>query len=100
MAERTATNAPIQGTAADVIKLAIRYVDEDLEKSGLSGHTHLVLQVHDELVYEIKEDCIEKAKKVIKNAMETVFPRSFLKLAVDIPILVNSGSGKNLGEVK
>lgn len=100
MAERTATNAPIQGTAADVIKLAIRYADEDLQKSGLKDKAHLVLQVHDELVYEIEESCLEEAEIIIKNAMEGVLERSFLKIKTDIPLLVHFGSGNNLGEVK
>ena len=100
MAERTATNAPIQGTAADVIKLAIRYADEDLKKNGLKDKVHLVLQVHDELVYEIEECVLEKAGEIIKNAMEGVLERSFLKIKTDIPLLVHFGSGNNLGEVK
>ncbi len=100
MAERTAINAPVQGTAADIIKLAIRYANEDLEKAGLSGYAHLVLQIHDELVYEIKEDVKEKAEKIIEKAMESVLERSYLKYKTEIPILVNYGSGKNLGDVK
>lgn len=99
-AERTATNAPIQGTAADVIKLAIRYAEEDLEKEGLLGDVHLVLQIHDELVYEIKEDVLEKAEKVIKNAMENVFSRSYLQYKSEVPLTVHCGSGSNLGQVK
>jgi len=68
MAERTATNAPIQGTAtADIIKLAIRYAHEDLEKAGLLNQVHLVLQIHDELVYEIREEVLQKADKIIKK---------------------------------
>ena len=73
MAERTAINAPVQGTAtADIIKLAIRYAEEDLKKAGLLPKAHLVLQIHDELVYEVEEKMIEEAEKVIKNAMQTV----------------------------
>ncbi len=100
MAERTATNAPIQGTAADVIKLAIRYADEDLKKNGLKDRVHLVLQVHDELVYEIEESVLKEAEQIIKDAMEGVLERSFLRLKTDIPLLVHFGSGNNLGEVK
>lgn len=100
MAERTATNAPIQGTAADVIKLAIRYAEEDILKKGLSQKVHLILQVHDELVYEIEEGVLEEAEKVIKDAMENALERSFLRLKTDIPLLVHSGVGNNLGEVK
>src|SRR3989344_3928591 len=76
MAERTATNAPIQGTAADIIKLAIRYAEEDLDKAGLLSQVHLMLQIHDELVYEIEESALEKADKIIKQAMQNVLERS------------------------
>ena len=101
MAERTAINAPVQGTAtADIIKLAIRYVSEDLKKAGLLVKVHLVLQIHDELVYEIEENVLAEASKIIKNAMEGVLERSYLHYKTDIPILVHFGSGNNLGEVK
>jgi len=100
MAERTATNAPLQGTAADIIKLAIRYAEEDLKKSGLLEKTHLVLQIHDELVYEVEEGVLEKANKIIINAMEGVLERSYLQYKTEIPLLVHSGFGQNLGEVK
>ena len=101
MAERTATNAPIQGTAtADIIKLAIRYVEEDLKKEKLLEKVHLVLQIHDELVYEIEENVLEKADQIIKNAMRGVLERSYLHYKTDIPLEVHSGSGDNLGEVK
>ena len=100
MAERTATNAPVQGTAADIIKLAIRYADEDLKEAGLLSQVHLVLQIHDELVYEIEESFLLKADKIIKNAMRSVLGRSYLHYQTDIPLEVHSGSGNNFGEVK
>lgn len=100
MAERTATNASIQGTAADIIKLAIRYAEEDLKKAGLSDRAHLVLQVHDELVYEIEESVLPRAEKIIKDAMGSVLSRSFLRYKTDIPLIVHSGFGNNLEEVK
>lgn len=100
MAERTATNASIQGTAADVIKLAIRFADEDLQKAELAGQVHLVLQVHDELVYEIKNEVLAEAVEIIKNAMRDVLSRSYLCYKTDVPLEVHEGSGQNLGEVK
>ncbi len=100
MAERTATNAPIQGTAADIIKLAIRFVEEDLDKENLLDKVHLVLQIHDELVFEIKEEVLEKASLIIQNAMEGVLSRSYLHYKTDIPLTVHFGFGSNLGEVK
>ena len=100
MAERTATNAPIQGTAADIIKLAMKDAHEDLRKAGLLDKTHLILQIHDELVYEVKDEVLKEAEKIIKNAMEEVLLCSFLHYKTTIPLLVHSGSGNNLGEVK
>ena len=100
MAERTATNAPLQGTAADIIKLAIRYADEDLKKAGLSDKAHLILQIHDELVYEIEESVLEEADVIIKKAMEGVLERSYIEYKTEIPLIVHSGRGGNLGEVK
>lgn len=101
MAERTAINAPVQGTAtADIIKLAIRFVNEDLEKNKIQDKVHLILQIHDELVYEIKEDVLEKAEEIIKKAMEEILERSYLKFKNEVPIIVNFGSGDSLGEVK
>lgn len=101
MALRTATNAPIQGTAtADIIKLAIRFAEEDLEREKLLDKVHLVLQIHDELVYEIEENILVKAEKIIKNAMEGVLARSYLHYKTDIPLEVHSGFGNNFGEVK
>ena len=77
MAERTATNAPIQGTAADVIKLAIRFAEEDLVQAGIREQVHLLLQIHDELIYEVVEGFEEQATKIISVAMRGVFARSF-----------------------
>jgi DNA polymerase-1 len=101
MAERTAINAPVQGTAtADIIKLAIRYANEDLQKAGLLAKVHLILQIHDELVYEIEESVLEKAGEIIKKAMESVLERAYLKYKTEIPLIVSSGFGNNFGEVK
>ena len=100
MAERTAINAPVQGTAADIIKLAIRDSEEGLKDAGLLDKVHLVLQIHDELVFETEESVLEKADKIIKNAMENVLKQSYLQYKTDIPLSVHSGFGDNLGEVK
>ncbi|MFA5937211.1 MAG: DNA polymerase [Candidatus Paceibacterota bacterium] len=101
MALRTAINAPIQGTAtADIIKLAIRYAEEDLGKTDLLNKTHLVLQIHDELVYEVEEKVLPQAEKIIENAMQTVLERSYLHYKTDVPLIVHYGSGNNFGEVK
>ncbi|HEV7702324.1 MAG TPA: DNA polymerase [Candidatus Paceibacterota bacterium] len=100
MAERTAINAPVQGTAADVIKLAIRFAEEDLKKEGLKNQVHLMLQIHDELVYEIHESVLAKASKIIKDAMEGVLLRSYIHYKTDIPLEIQYYSGNNFGELK
>ncbi|NVN97574.1 hypothetical protein HXX01_05125, partial [Candidatus Nomurabacteria bacterium] len=70
MAERMATNAPIQGTAtADIIKIGMKNAEKELEKAGLLEDARIVLQVHDELVYEIKKEKLDKVVKIIKNGM-------------------------------
>lgn len=99
MAERMAINAPLQGTAADIIKIAIKLAEDDLAKNKLLSKTHLLLQIHDELIYEAEDGAIGLAEKVIKESMESVFKRSYLNKAPDVPIVVNFSSGKNWGEL-
>ena len=100
MAERMAANAPLQGTQSDIIKLAIRYADEDLQKAGIAEKTNLILQIHDELVYEVDENLAEQAEKVIRNAMETVLERSYIHFNSPVPIVVSSGKGQTLYDIK
>ncbi|MEQ1561379.1 MAG: DNA polymerase [Nitrospira sp.] len=71
-AERMAINAPIQGTEADIIKLAMIEVDNFLSHKNLHNEVRLLLQVHDELVYEIKENIIKSVAPEIKKIMESV----------------------------
>lgn len=71
-AERIATNTPIQGSAADLIKLAMIRLDGRLREEGLSAR--LLLQVHDELLVEAKEDEAEKVAALVKSEMEGVYP--------------------------
>ncbi|OGZ04250.1 MAG: hypothetical protein A2648_00405 [Candidatus Lloydbacteria bacterium RIFCSPHIGHO2_01_FULL_41_20] len=99
MAERMATNAPLQGTAADIIKIAIKLADDDLKKEGLQDKVHLLLQIHDELVYEVEDEAVGKTEKLIKNAMEGVLGRSFLKNKSSVPLVVNASSGVNWEEI-
>ncbi len=99
-AERMAGNAPIQGTEADIIKLAIRFADEDIKKAGLEKKVHLVLQIHDELVYEIEDSAIAKATEIITSALDGVLLRSYLKLKSEVPLAVHAGIGTNLTDTK
>ena len=96
-AERMAMNAPIQGTSADLIKLAMVKADEVIENSGWRGKAELVMQVHDELVYEANEKNGEEIARALRRAMETAVSPD--KLA-GVPIVAEAGIGKNWGETK
>ncbi len=100
MAERTATNAPIQGTAADIIKLAIRFAEEDLVQAGIREEVHLLLQIHDELIYEVSESVKDQAIEIISHAMRDVFARTFLHLTSPVALEVHFGTGRHWGELK
>jgi DNA polymerase-1 len=84
-AERIAMNTPIQGTAADMIKLAMIRVDHDLRSSGLE--TRMLLQVHDELLFEVPEREVANAKLLIIDAMRHALP-------LRVPIEVEAGVGE------
>ena len=85
-AERNAVNAPIQGSAADIIKLAMIKIQDVLEQEHLK--TKMLLQVHDELVFEAPENEVETAKKLIKENMEHAYK-------TEVPLLVEVGVGEN-----
>lgn len=89
--ERAAINAPIQGSAADIIRRAMIRMPEALGSAGLSG-TRMLLQVHDELVFEVPEADADKAADVIKNTMEGAAAPA-VKLTV--PLTVDVGRGDN-----
>ncbi len=98
-AERMAVNAPIQGTAADIIKIAIKRADDEIKNKKLSDKVELLLQVHDELIYEVKEGSEKEAAKVIEDAMEGVL-KDKVKNPHQVPVLVNVSMGKNWGELE
>jgi DNA polymerase-1 len=85
-AERTAVNTPLQGTAADLIKIAMIRIDAALREQGL--RSRMTLQVHDELVFEIPEDEVEAMQPLVREQMERVH-----ELAV--PLQVEMGVGPN-----
>jgi DNA polymerase-1 len=101
MAERMAINAPIQGTAtADVIKIGMKNVYNDLKKEGIVEDVRLVLQVHDELVFEVKNGLEEKARHIIEHALKNAIPESFIKNMKSVPLEVSCGIGQSWGELK
>lgn len=99
MAERMAINAPIQGTAADVLKLAMVEIDDYLKREEKSEkrEVKLLMQVHDELVYECDENLVKEIAPKIKEIMEGVLKGKDDK---EVPITANAYSGKNWGEMK
>lgn len=99
-AERQAGNAPIQGTAADCIKIAIKNADSALREAGLIEKAYLVLQVHDELVYEVESNNVAEVSRLVEAAMKDVIPKEFLKERRMVPIEVHVIEGKNWGELK
>ncbi|HEX9110110.1 MAG TPA: DNA polymerase I [Terriglobales bacterium] len=85
-AERTAVNTPLQGTAADLIKLAMIRIDDEVRERGLNSR--MTLQVHDELVFEVPEDEVDGMKSLVREHMETAH-------ALAVPLLVELGVGLN-----
>ncbi|XKM13527.1 DNA polymerase I [Orbaceae bacterium ac157xtp] len=88
-AERAAINAPMQGTAADIIKTAMIEIDKYIKTQG--DNLRMVLQVHDELVFEVKEEVVESISKEIKRVMENCYK-------LDVPLKVDVGIGDNWDE--
>lgn len=90
-AERTAVNTPLQGTAADLIKLAMIQIDEELRSRKL--RSRMLLQVHDDLLFEVPENEIELMRGLVREKMESVHKLS-------VPLLVELGVGPNWRDVK
>ena len=86
-AERAAINAPMQGTAADIIKMAMIKVDDWISKNAADDVT-MMMQVHDELVFEIKEDKVDSYVKTINTLMESA-------ATLNVPLVVEAGVGEN-----
>jgi len=90
-AERTAQNTPLQGSAADLIKVAMRRIHDALRREGF--RTRMLLQVHDELVFEAPEDEVERVRPLVKTLMEGA-------ATLNVPLVVDVGVGKNWLEAK
>ena len=85
-AERNAVNAPIQGSAADIIKLAMINIHRRLKKE--KWESKMLLQVHDELVFDVPKSEIERLTSMVKEEMESAF-------TLDVPLVVDVGIGQN-----
>ncbi len=88
-AERLAINTPLQGTAADIIKLAMLHIDAQLKQHHLAAY--MILQIHDELIFEVPDEEIAKLTPLVKQAMENV-------MTLRVPLEVNISIGKNWKE--
>jgi len=84
--ERNAVNAPIQGSAADIIKIAMIRLQEIFKKEKFKSK--MLLQVHDELVFDVHKDEMETVKPIIKDEMERAY-------SMTIPLIVDLGEGQN-----
>jgi DNA polymerase-1 len=89
MAERLAVNTPLQGTAADLIKMAMIAIDRTIEEKRLEGS--MILQIHDELIFEVPDNELLEFEIFVKKEMEGVF-------SLSVPIEVSIAIGKNWGE--
>ena len=87
-AERNAINSPIQGTAADMIKLAMIKLHDEFKKRNFKSK--MIMQVHDELVFDALKDEVDVIKPVIINCMQAALPLPF-----DVPVIAEVGEGEN-----
>jgi DNA polymerase-1 len=90
-AERMAINSPIQGTAADIIKIAMIHIDAEMVQRNLKSK--MLLQVHDELIFEVEEEEIDIMKDLVKRGMESV-------VNLLVPLRVDMGLGVNWYDLK
>ena len=90
-AERNAINAPIQGSAADIIKIAMIRVSDEMKKQNMKSR--MILQVHDELLIEAAEEEVDEVKKILKEEMEHA-------ASLSVPLLADMHTGKNWYEAK
>jgi DNA polymerase-1 len=108
LAEGAAVNGPIQGTTADIIKIAMLHVDRAIKSSNLKDKVVMIMQIHDELVFEVADEVLEEAEILIKATMENVLietwdARADVFRTIDrevVPIDVSVSHGKTWGEAK
>ena len=102
IAEREAMNMPIQGTAADILKLAMIDISQKISEKNLSGK--MILQVHDELVFDVPESEKEIFEQLIRDSMERIFEiqnlRKIPENMHEVKIIVDIGEGKNWTQAK
>lgn len=96
-AERMAINAPLQGTQADIIKIAMIKIDKYLQKEGLKDKVKMILQIHDELMFEVDKSVVKEVVPEIKKIMENILTKDQTK---GVPIKVNAENGPNWNEMK
>ena len=84
--ERNAVNMPIQGSAADLIKLSMINIDREFQAKSIKSK--MILQVHDELVFDVPISELDEIKKIVKSEMENAF-------TLDVPLVVDIGTGNN-----
>jgi DNA polymerase-1 len=89
--ERNAQNSPLQGSAADLIKLAMIRISDGIDEEGLQSR--MLLQVHDELVFEVPPEEVERMRELVQTHMEQV-------VALDVPLVVDIGVGPNWLDAK
>ena len=94
-AERAAINAPLQGSAADILKRAMIRVPPALEQHGLIHKAHMLLTVHDELIFEVNREVLDQTAEVVKKVMEAA---TLPKLQLSVPLTVDVGQGQTWAE--
>ncbi len=96
-AERQAVNAPVQGTSADIIKLAMTKIDADIISLYKDDSVRLVLQIHDELMFEVRENLVDEVAPKIRVVMESIVPK---EKCDGVPIIVDASVGKRWSEMR
>ena len=91
MGERMALNTPIQGTAADILKMAMVKLHKELKDKNLK--TKMLLQVHDELIFDVRENELEEVKELVRDTMENIYK-------FDVPLKVEINYGKDWYDAK